>query len=176
MEEHNEEYNEDDFDISTYFEEASCNETVNSTFRNTEPGFKIRLGHVKRVDTAEDESITHKRTILCRHSGTFVPKNNARSSTLARLMCPWHINLSRPLKNNPNFHITVTTFNDEHNHDLSPEAIQFEISKQFTEKMWKEVEFLVTKCRLGAMIVRHILREKLPTHPMFSNNLYAEMQ
>ncbi|RIB03604.1 hypothetical protein C2G38_2049134 [Gigaspora rosea] len=37
MEEHNEEYNEDDFDISTYFEEASCNETVNSTFRNTEP-------------------------------------------------------------------------------------------------------------------------------------------
>ncbi|CAG8745625.1 6129_t:CDS:2, partial [Cetraspora pellucida] len=34
--------------------------------------------------------------------------------------------------------VIVTTLNNDHNHDLSSEAIQFEKVKQFTEKMQEE--------------------------------------
>ncbi|CAG8712021.1 15321_t:CDS:2, partial [Cetraspora pellucida] len=146
-----EEYNEDDIDIATYFEETSHSEAHIQHFAKHK-GFKVRLGRLKTVNTAENEKATRKWTILCKHSGLFKPKDSAWQSTLTHIMCPWHINLSCPLKDNPGFRIIVTTFNDNHNHDLSYEAIQFE-KKQFTEEMWQEVEFLVTKCQLGATIV-----------------------
>ncbi|CAG8641921.1 23301_t:CDS:2 [Racocetra persica] len=120
-----EKHNEDDIDISTYFEETYCNKTINNIFKDLEP---VSLKKRNFFDDFE-EAESH------------------------------HVNLSCLLKNNPNFCITVTTLNDEHSHDLSPKIIQFEKGKQFTEEMRKKIEFLVTKCQLGATIMRRILRE-----------------
>ena len=96
MEDFNE-LNEDDVDLTTYFEEITCcSEDINHTYNNPEPvtlregnsfntfddaelhvrrfaeykGFKVRLGRVKMVDTAESSKVVHKRTILCKHSGS----------------------------------------------------------------------------------------------------------
>ncbi|CAG8631685.1 14945_t:CDS:2 [Cetraspora pellucida] len=77
---------------------------------------------------------------------------------------------------NNDFCVFVTTLNDNHNHDLLSKVIQFEKDKQFTEEMQEEINFLVTKCRLGATMVRHILKEKFTSHLIFAKNLYVEIQ
>ncbi|CAG8524721.1 15078_t:CDS:2 [Cetraspora pellucida] len=87
-----------------------------------------------------------------------------------------HINLSHPSKNKPSLHVFVTTFNDTHNHDLSLEAINFEKKKQFSEEIRQEIEFLVKKCCLSATMVWHILKERFPSHSIFTKDLYAEIQ
>ncbi|CAG8442591.1 4562_t:CDS:2 [Cetraspora pellucida] len=197
------EHSEDDFDITGYFEESfHFTEDINDITKDIEVislkegdsfdnfdeaelyihrfaeyrGFKIRLEHVKMLDTAENVKEIRKRTILCKHSGMFKQKNVEKQSNSSRIMCLWHVNLSRPLKGNLSFRVIVTTLDDTHNHDLSPEAIQFEKNKQFTDEMRKEIEFLVTKCRLGATMVRRILKEKFPFHPIFAKDLYTEIQ
>ncbi|CAG8816780.1 1703_t:CDS:2, partial [Racocetra persica] len=78
--------------------------------------------------------------------------------------------------NNNGFRVFVTTLNNNHNHDLSPEAIQFEKDKQFTEEMREEINFLVTKCHLGATMIRRILKEKFSSHPIFARDLYIKIQ
>ncbi|CAG8463252.1 451_t:CDS:1 [Cetraspora pellucida] len=155
-------FNKDDINLTMYFEKITyCSEDINDTcnnpklvflkegdsfdnFDNAEfhihqfaeyKGFMVRLGHVKIVDTAENSKVVRKRTILCKHSGIYKPKNTRKASTSARISCPWHINHSCPLKNNFNFCVFVTTLDDNHNHDLSLKAIRFEKNKQFTEEM-----------------------------------------
>ncbi|CAG8546934.1 22830_t:CDS:2 [Gigaspora rosea] len=166
-----EDFNEDDdIDLTTYFEGITYrNEDLNNIYNNPEP---VPLKESDSFNTfeeaelyvrhsTEDTKVVRKRTILCKHSGSSRPKNTGKQSTSAQTLCLWHINLSHLLKNNTNSLIFVTTFDNEHNHDLSPEAIQFEKNKQFTDEMRKEVEFLVTKYHLGATIVRHkVLMER----------------
>ncbi|CAG8741786.1 28159_t:CDS:2, partial [Racocetra persica] len=172
-------HSEDDLDITEYFDESfHCNEDISNITNNIESvslkegdsfddfdeaefyvhrfseskGFKIRLGRVKMIDTAENSKEVHKRTILCKHSGLFRPKNAE------------------------NFCVFVTTLNDNHNYDLSSKAIQFEKDKQFTEEMWEEINFLVTKCHLSATMIRRILKEKFSSHPIFARDFYVEIQ
>ncbi|CAG8830813.1 10684_t:CDS:2, partial [Racocetra persica] len=133
---------EDDVDLTTYFEEIIyCNEDLNDIHNNLEPvplkGDSFNTFDEAELHMAESDKVVRKRTILCKHSSSFKPKNN------------------------PNFLVFVTTFNDEHNYDLFPEAIRFEKNKRFTEEMRKEVEFLVTKCHLSATMVRRILKENV---------------
>ncbi|CAG8811584.1 8451_t:CDS:2, partial [Cetraspora pellucida] len=142
------EHSEDDFDITEYFKESfHFTKNINDITKDIEVislkegdsfdnfdeaklhirrfaeyrGFKIRLGHVKMLDTTENVKEIRKRTILCKHSSMFKQKN-------------------------------VEKQNDTHNYDLLLKVIQFEKNKQFTDEMRKEIEFLVTKCRLGATI------------------------
>lgn len=136
-------------------------------------GFGMRLGYVTAVNTAENVKIIRKRTINCKHSGVYKPKNPEKPGTSIQRMCPWHVNLSRP---KDSLRVIVTTLNNNHNHDLSPKAMQFEKDRQFTKEMQQEIEFLVAKCRFGVPTVRRILKEKFPFHPMFSEDLYAEIQ
>ncbi|CAG8533987.1 23124_t:CDS:2, partial [Gigaspora rosea] len=168
------EYNDDDIDIAEFFEESfQYNEDINASNIDVEQislkegdfftdfdeaelriqqfaeykGFKIRHGCVMIINTAENEKTTQKRTILCKHSCIFKPKNIRKASTSARLLCPWHINLSCPSKDNPNFHDIVTTFNNIHNHELSPEAINFERRNDLQMKCDKKLNFLSQNCR-----------------------------
>ncbi|RIB14571.1 hypothetical protein C2G38_2040078 [Gigaspora rosea] len=130
---------EDDIDITEYFEE-SYNRDVSDIANNIESlflkegdsfdnfdeaefficrffeskGFKIRLGRMTMIDTAEGGKEVRKRTILCKHSGLFKPKNAEKST------------------------------------------IQFEKDKQFTKEMQDEINFLVTKCNLGAAMMARI--------------------
>ncbi|CAG8769067.1 18440_t:CDS:2, partial [Racocetra persica] len=160
-----------------YFEETSrCSEDISNIYSNAETvslrdgdsfknfeeaeahiwhfakhkGFKVQLGHLKTVNMAENKKATRKPTILYKHLGLFKPKNSARQSTSTCIICPWHINLSRPLRDNSGF--------------------------RFTEEMRQEVEFLVTKCQLGATMVQCILKKKFSSHLLFSKDLYIKIQ
>ncbi|KAG9288282.1 hypothetical protein G9A89_021313 [Geosiphon pyriformis] len=81
-----------------------------------EQGFVVRKKRVER----DDMRIVRKRTYDCEHGGRYTPKKKAaiheqRNRTSKRIQCGWHINLSFPKTST---HITVTTFINEHNHDL----------------------------------------------------------
>ncbi|CAG8810013.1 4700_t:CDS:2, partial [Dentiscutata erythropus] len=106
-------------------------------------GFKVHLGHVIAINKADNEKIIRKRTIVCKHSGVYKPKNPEKPGTSVQQKCQWHMNFFRP---QDSLDVIVTTLNNNHNHELSPKAIQFEKNRQFTAEMLQEVEFLVTKC------------------------------
>ncbi|CAB4403820.1 unnamed protein product [Rhizophagus irregularis] len=42
--------------------------------------------------------------------------------------------------------------------------------------MMEDIEFLTTHCKFGATIQRKFLEEKYPSHPIYSNDLYAAIQ
>ncbi|CAG8711622.1 24644_t:CDS:2 [Racocetra persica] len=85
-------------------------------------GFGICLGHVIAINNAEGERIICKYTINYKHSGVYKPKNLEKLGTSIQQICEWYMNLSCP-KNSSR--IIVTTLKNEHNHDISPEAMQF---------------------------------------------------
>ncbi|CAG8493876.1 13444_t:CDS:2, partial [Gigaspora rosea] len=105
----------------------------------------------------EDEKMMQKRTICCQHSGKYRPADPGNPRKSVKLDCPFHINLSRPTKQNPNSYVYVTKLVNQHNHEICPNALQFEKLKAFTEAM-------------------RILTKKYPHHPLFSKDLYAEIQ
>ncbi|CAG8515925.1 7223_t:CDS:2 [Paraglomus brasilianum] len=80
-------------------------------------GFVVRK---KRVEK-DDAGLVRKRTYDCEHGGRYTPKKKAplsdqRNRKSKRIECGWHINLSYPKTGH---HITVTTFINEHNHELN---------------------------------------------------------
>ncbi|CAG8811945.1 3090_t:CDS:2 [Cetraspora pellucida] len=107
-------------------------------------GFKTWLGRSTAMGT---DKVMRKRTIYCRHSGQYKAKNPENPGTSVRQGCQWHINLSRPLKQNLNSLVYITTLVDEHNHELSVEALQFEKLKAFTKEMQDDIAFYVKKSR-----------------------------
>ncbi|CAG8576463.1 16725_t:CDS:2 [Cetraspora pellucida] len=138
-------------------------------------GFKTKLGQSTMIET-ENGKIMRKRTILCHHSGRYQLKNSTKSGKSIKLECPWHVNLSRPSKQNSNNYVYITTLNDEHNHEMCPEALQFERDKVFTKEMRDDVEFYIRQCHFGATLIWRILKQKYSFHPVFSKDLYKEIQ
>ncbi|CAG8661323.1 3184_t:CDS:1, partial [Cetraspora pellucida] len=138
-------------------------------------GFKIRLGQHTMIET-EDRKTMRKRTILCHHSGRYQLTNPTKVGKSVKTECLWHINLSQPFKQNPNNYVYVTTLKDKHNHGMCPEALQFEKDKVFTEEMQEDVGFYVTQCHFGATLIWKILKQKYPSHLIFSKDLYNEIR
>ncbi|CAG8543433.1 3828_t:CDS:2 [Gigaspora rosea] len=64
-------------------------------------GFEVRRGRIMTINGAKNEKIILKRTIDCKYSGVYKPKNPEKPGTLVQQMCQWHVNLSRP-KNESN--------------------------------------------------------------------------
>ncbi|CAG8614817.1 13229_t:CDS:1, partial [Cetraspora pellucida] len=203
FEEHAPDEFELDVDIQTYFEESfrTCKDLdglsntlepvmlqKEDTFVNYKEAeshmrhfaeynsFKVHLGHLMTKNNEGGKKIIHKQTILYKHSGLYELKNPEKPNSSSRIICLWHVKLSHPLKNNPSFYVFVTIFNNSHNYDLSPEALQFEKKKQFTNEMQKEIKFLVFKCHLGTTMIRCILKEKFLLHLIFSKDLSSEIQ
>ena len=89
-------------------------------------GFFIRKG---RSETLLNEH--RKQTILC-CQGMNNKKNQTKPSKSQR---KWHVNLSCPVKNNPNKMIFITTiFNENFGHSLDPAMCQFEMDKANVRK------------------------------------------
>ncbi|CAG8554190.1 4259_t:CDS:2, partial [Cetraspora pellucida] len=59
---------------------------------------------------------------------------------------------------------------------MCPEALQFERDKVFTKEMRDNVEFYVRQCHFGATLIQRILKQKYSFHPVFSKDLYKEIQ
>ncbi|RGB25277.1 hypothetical protein C1646_771963 [Rhizophagus diaphanus] len=104
-------------------------------------GFFIRQGRTVNV-----ENERRKQTIVCNCEGTYnneAKKNKNKPSKTHRTNCKWHVNLSRPVKNNPGKIISVITlFNEHFGYNLDPSLCQFEMNKAFTKPMLDDIEWM----------------------------------
>ena len=55
-------------------------------------------------------------------------------------------------------------------------AVAFKEEKRFSDEMIKDVQFLTNNCKIGATAQRKYLEAKYPSHPMYSQDLYAVMR
>ncbi|GBB87148.1 hypothetical protein RclHR1_01360019 [Rhizophagus clarus] len=86
--------------------------------------------------------------------------------------CKWHINLSRPIKNNPDSLVFVTTlFNENSGHNLDISACQFKASKAFTKPMLKDIEWMTTHGHLKPLAIKHMLKAKY-NRKVYNQDLY----
>ncbi|PKC55205.1 hypothetical protein RhiirA1_542610 [Rhizophagus irregularis] len=58
------------------------------------------------------------------------------------MLCPWHVNASYPKVNNPDSAIFINKIVDEHNHDLSVEAVKFREDKKFNDEIVRDIQFM----------------------------------
>ena len=112
-------------------------------------GFFVRKGRSEKV-----QSKRKKQTILCYCEGICHNKSNKPSKS-HRTNCKWHVNLSRPIKNNPDEKIFVTTlFNEHAGHNLDVSACQFKASKAFTKPMLRDIEWMYPDQAKILMIIK----------------------
>ena len=88
----------------------------------------------------------------------------------------WHVNASCLKVNNSDFAIFINKIVNEHNHDLNIEAVAFKKDKRFSNEMVNDIQFLTQHCKLGATTQRRYLEAKYPSHPIFSQDLYASIK
>ncbi|CAB5366575.1 unnamed protein product [Rhizophagus irregularis] len=91
------------------------------------------------------------------------------SSTLT---LDWHVNLSRPIKNNPNSLIFVITLLNEHSgHNLDVSVYHFEASKTFTKPMLKYIEWMSIHGYLKSLAIKRMLKAKY-NQKVYNQDLY----
>ncbi|CAG8795668.1 3116_t:CDS:2 [Gigaspora margarita] len=139
-------------------------------FENWEQWFTVVKDRVYR-----EEGIVRRRTYICQHGRNYGSTSKKKTST-KKISCPWHVNASCPKVKNPNSTIFINTIVDEHNHQLSVDAIAFECVKRFSEEMLEDIKFLTQHCKMGATAQKKYLEGKYPLQPIFSKDLYRAIQ
>ncbi|GES93829.1 hypothetical protein GLOIN_2v1766627 [Rhizophagus clarus] len=86
--------------------------------------------------------------------------------------CKWHVNLSKPIKNNPDSLVFVTIlFNEHSSHNLNISAYQFKASKVFIKPMLKDIKWMTTYGHLKLLVIKHILKAKY-NKKVYNQDLY----
>ncbi|CAG8691749.1 17882_t:CDS:2 [Funneliformis caledonium] len=141
-----------------------------STFRNWDEASDVVYNHAKilgfnlcKSRKKECGGELRKRTFICERSGKPQKNKEDKQPDSKKILCPWHVNLSLPEKNNVEKLIIVTKFVDHHNHELHP--------KDFTVQVIQDVEILTKHCKVGAVIQRKYLRAKYPGHLLSNQDL-----
>ncbi|CAG8809845.1 8102_t:CDS:2, partial [Cetraspora pellucida] len=55
-------------------------------------------------------------------------------------------------------------------------ALQFEKMKAFTKEIRYDIEFYIKICHFSTTLIKRILKEKYPYYPLYSKDLYTEIQ
>ncbi|CAB4402784.1 unnamed protein product [Rhizophagus irregularis] len=132
-------------------------------------GFGIRKGRSEKI-----ESKLRKQTIVCFCEGVYnnQSKKTNKPSKTHRTNCKWHVNLSRPTKNNQNSMIFITTIVDEHSgHSLDPCARRFEADKAFTKPMLDDIEWMYVHGHLKPLAIKRMLKAKYK-RKVYNKDLY----
>ncbi|CAB4436243.1 unnamed protein product [Rhizophagus irregularis] len=133
-------------------------------------GFFIRQGRCVKI-----ENERRKQTIVCNCEGIYnneAKKNKNKPSKTHRTNCNWHINLSRPIKNNSNKTIYVTTLLNEHfGHNLDPFLTRFEMNKAFTKPMLDDIEWMCIHGHLKPLSIKRMLKAKY-NRKIYNQDLY----
>ncbi|CAG8847740.1 34286_t:CDS:2, partial [Gigaspora margarita] len=88
--------------------------------------------------------------------------------------CKWQINITRPLDSSI---VTITTFNNEHNHELSAETLKFAVAyKTFSQEIMDQIEFYVVYGRCDAATIRNLLQPKYPDRVFLTQDLGNAIQ
>jgi hypothetical protein len=97
-----------------------------------------------------------------------------RSKGSKKKGCMWQINVNRRV-NSPI--VTVTSFNNEHNHEISTDTVNFATAyKCFSEEIMEQIEFYVMYGRCDAGTIRNLLQPKYPDRVFFTQDLGNAIQ
>ncbi|CAG8565572.1 7746_t:CDS:2 [Cetraspora pellucida] len=103
----------------------------------------------------------------------YKPKNTLVKETNTKyIKCPWHVNLSQPIKNNPNGIIYITMLNNKHNHNLSPYRMKFFNDNAFTQEIHERVEFYLNVVKLKPLQIQKALQKEFPDHEIYLSEIY----
>ncbi|CAB4437205.1 unnamed protein product [Rhizophagus irregularis] len=132
-------------------------------------GFGIRKGRSEKI-----ESKLRKQTIVYFCEGVYNNQSKKTNKPLKthRTNCKWHVNLSRPTKNNQNSMIFITTIVDEYSgHSLDPCARRFEADKAFTKPMLDDIEWMYVHGHLKPLAIKRMLKAKYK-RKVYNKDLY----
>ena len=105
-----------------------------------------------------------KRVLKCDLGGRYIEKlsrptlGKEKGKGSKKQGCMWQINVNRQI-NSPI--ATVTSFNNEHNHEISIETVKFATAyKNFPDEIMEQIEFYVIHGRCDAGTIRNLLQPK----------------
>lgn len=115
----------------------------------------------------------------CTHSGNHVSKkiinpDNQRNRGSHQVNCSWHINATKPKKENT---IGITSVKLEHNHIINLLIAEMAPKfRKFTSEMIPDVEFYVKYGICSTTQIYPLLCAKYLDHPIFKKDLYNVIQ
>ncbi|CAG8777506.1 12533_t:CDS:1, partial [Cetraspora pellucida] len=122
----------------------------------------------------QEEGIVRRWAFICTHSQNY-DSNSKKNTGSKKMRCPFLVNVSYPKINNPENLVFITKFTDEHNHKLDRLVIEFEESKKFTNEILEDIKFMTVLCKFGVTAQRKFLENKYPLHPIYSKDLYTDI-
>jgi hypothetical protein len=132
----------------------------------------------KRLIRHENGNIKH-RSFGCEFGGRYQPQkqvdiNNHRNRQSKRQQCAWNANLNCPQNSQI---ITLTTFNNSHNHVLIPDTENYSTKYRcIPDDVLKEIQFFTENGNLPITIQRKLLKAKFPTLSILDCDLANAMQ
>jgi hypothetical protein len=133
----------------------------------------------KRLGRHEDGNIKH-RSFGCEFGGRYQPQkqvdiNNHRDRKSKRQKCPWNVNFNCPQNSQI---ITLTTFNNSHNHTLFPVDTEKYSSKYrcIPDDVHREIQFLSEYGNLSITTQRKLLKARFPTITILDCDLANAIQ
>ncbi|CAG8653486.1 9889_t:CDS:2 [Racocetra persica] len=78
----------------------------------------------------------------------------------------------RPTKDNPHSIIYITTLKNMHNHTLSPNREKFFNSIEFTQKIYKYIEFYINMIKLKLLQIKKALEKEFPNHKFYFSKVH----
>ena len=73
--------------------------------------------------------------------------------------------------------VTVTSFNNKHNHEISTETVNFATTyKCFSEEIMEQIEYYVVHSRCDAGTIRNLLQPKYPDRVFLTQDLENAIQ
>ncbi|PKY60795.1 hypothetical protein RhiirA4_431379 [Rhizophagus irregularis] len=138
-------------------------------------GFSLRR---KRVE-ADKDGVVRRRTFECSFSGKPVSNQviditHQRERASKKIMCPWHINLTKPKSS---MEIGITSIIGQHNHSMIADA-QLYIPKyrRLSDDVIEKINFYVTKGNMGAKQIYPLLVAGFPDQYIHKRDLYNMIQ
>ncbi|GBB92035.1 hypothetical protein RclHR1_19560003 [Rhizophagus clarus] len=126
------------------------------------------------------DSTYRKRVFKCDLGGRYTEKlskptlGKKKSKGTKKQGCMWQMNINRRI-NSPL--VTVTSFNNEHNHEIFIDIVKFFTSyKNFTEEIMEQIEFFVMHNQCDSGIIRNLLQPKYPDRVFLTQDLGNAIQ
>ncbi len=121
-----------------------------------------------------------KRVLKCDLGGRYIEKlsrptlGKEKGKGSKKQGCMWQINVNRQI-NSPI--ATVTSFNNEHNHEISIETVKFATAyKNFPDEIMEQIEFYVIHGRCDAGTIRNLLQPKYSDRVFLTQDLGNAIQ
>ncbi|PKY30732.1 hypothetical protein RhiirB3_447968 [Rhizophagus irregularis] len=138
-------------------------------------GFSLR----RKCVEVDKDGVIQRRTFECSFSGKAVSNQviditHQRERVSKKIMCPWHINLTKPKSSTE---IGITSIIGQHNHSMIPDIYLY-ASKycRLSEVILERIEFYVTKGNMGSKQIYPLLVASFPDQYIHKRDLYNAIQ